>query len=173
VNVLITATSQADPTKTVGAIASLAPDPTVISMVGPVNPNSGAGASQLFRFNATPISGNLVWIYMLFNTLLSPAEGCEVYFDPTVNTMYLLNDDATNWVGSAVPGTPGAILANSRCSIDAGNSSVQTSGASMSVGLSVTFSAAWSGAQPYIFMAAADSSGNQVDWPILGSWSIP
>lgn len=167
----ITATSQANPNNATSAVVSLAPDPTVISMVGPVNPSSGSGVSQLFRFDARPVGGNLIEMAILFNTTLSDTNGCLVTFDPTTNWLYLRSDNALSWQ-AAQPGTP-AFLVNSRCSIDVGNSSVQPSGTGLSLNLSMTFFSAWSGTQPYIFMSATDSDLNSVYYTIVGFWSIP
>jgi len=31
----------------------------------------------------------------------------------------------------------------------------------------------WSGTLLYVWMAAADAEGNEVDWPVLGTWNVP
>jgi len=175
--VTVTATSQADPTRKASAVVTLTQDPTQISMVGPVTPSSGSGRSQLFQFDAQPLSGSLTWVQVLFNDSVSPAAACLVYFDPSSGSIFLSGDDSTaaanTWIGSAVLGAPGAVLSNSQCAVDAGNSYATTAGNTTSLNLSITFAAPWYGTSKMIFMAAADSAGNQASWPFVGSWDIP
>jgi hypothetical protein len=107
---------------------------------------------------------------MLFNTTLSDINGCLVTFDTAINTLYLYGDNGLSYQ-SAQLDTP-AVLVNSRCSIDVGNSSVEPSGTGLSLSVSVTFFPTWSGTQPYIFIAA-QGSDTYADYTIVGFWSIP
>ena len=177
ITVGVQARSVADTTKFAEVSFTVSPDPSSQQMVGPVNPNNGSGSSQLFSFNATPASGSLQWVQTMFSSSLSPTNACLVWFDPSSNVILLSADNSTSsnntWVQPpALLGTPGT-LSNSQCSIDVANSSVQTNGAGVSVNLSITFNSAWSGTLQYIFMAARDSGGNEVDWPIVGTWNVP
>ncbi len=173
---LVSATSQADPTKVATATVTVSPGTTDEAMVGPVSPDSGSGRTQLFRFDARARSGELVWVQMLLNQTLSPTFACLVYYDPPSDLIFLSSDDSqpsyNTWVGSAVLGTPGASLSNSQCTIDVANSSVEKSGASVSIRLSITFADTWSGTK-YIYMAAEDSGGERDEWRYLGYWVVP
>ena len=145
-------------------------------MVGPVNPNSGSQNPQLFSFTATPITGALSWVQMLFNSTLSPTNACLVYYDPGSNSILLSQDGSTAndnlWTQPAALQTA-VQLSNSQCSIDVGNSFTQPAGTGVSINLSITFKAPWSGTQQYIFMAAQDAGNDEVQWPIVGTWIIP
>jgi hypothetical protein len=179
----ITVGVQAASTANAAAVAetsfTVSPSSSGQQMVGPVTPNGGTGNKQLFSFQATPVSGSLAWVQMLFGESLSPTSACLVYYDPPSQTIRLSANDSTasynDWVNQPVVlGTPSTVIANSQCSVDVGNSSVTgSSSTGLHVNLSVTFLGPWQGSLQYIFMAAEDSAGNQTDWPIVGTWNIP
>lgn len=174
--VTVVATSAADPTKVASAAITLSPTATRTEMAGPVNPDNGSGAAQVFRFEARAMSGSLDWVQFLLNTTLSPTGGCLVYFDPPSNQVFLSGDDsqasANTWVGSTVLGAGGTTVSNSQCTIDGANSSADVTATAAAVNLSVTFQAGWSGNKA-IYMSAGDSGGNVAQWPYLGYWIVP
>jgi hypothetical protein len=138
-----------------------------------MNPASGSGFSQTFSFSANPVSGSLAWVQIDFNTVLQRAQSCLVLYDGSSGQIFLASDDAQSWY-AATPGTPGApAIGNSQCTIDVAGSSVQSAGSGITHTLPISFSTAWSGRQQYVWMAAADTDDNEVDWPIVGTWNIP
>jgi hypothetical protein len=184
--VSVRATSQADPTKTASATATVNPDTTSITMLGPVSPNSGSGNPQLFRFDAQPRTGSLVWVQVLLNSTLSPANACLVYYAPDTDEIFLSRDDsqpfyntwtdpATLYVGDGPPTQPVApplSLSNSQCMIDVTKSWVAKPASGVQINLSIQFATGWSGTKS-IYMAAEDSGGDRVEWPYMGYWTVP
>ena len=155
------------------ATVTVAPDPTGVQMVGPVSPAGGSGRSQTFQFTAQPVSGSLEWTEIVFNTTLNPVAACEMYYDPGTGDIGLFSDDASVWYW-ATPGAAGATVSNHQCTVDAAHGSVQTTaGGGVRISMPVTFSNVWSGTLLYVWMAAADAEGNEVDWPVLGTWNVP
>jgi hypothetical protein len=175
--VTIQAQSQADTSKVATATVTLTPSAPSPDMVGPVNPASGGGQSQLFRFEANARSGNLEWVQFLVHSQLSALNACLVYYVPDGNLILLSKDDPSpyqnDWTEAPVAlGTPGKTIQNSQCSIDVANSSASGSASSVAVQLSITFKPAFSGTK-FIFMNAADAAGYEPYWPYLGYWNVP
>ena len=172
----VRATSLADPTKSAAATIVISPDPTVVPMVGPVNPDSGAGSAQLFQFTAHPRSGELEWVQIVINGGVSATNACYIaYYPGTIDQIALSGDDSTGenntWAGIQTLGQPGT-LSNSQCTINVGASSAVKTGTAVQINLSITFKPAFHGTQQ-IFMAAQDAGGNLVAWPYVGYWVIP
>ena len=175
-SVTVQAASVADPSKVASATVTLSPTATQTDMVGPVNPDNGNGGAQIFRFEARARSGVLDWAQFLMNATLNPTNACLVYFDPPSNQVFLSGDDSlpqsNTWVGSTVLGPGGTTISNSQCSVNGANSSSETTAASATVNLSITFLPGWSGYKA-IYMSASDSAGNIAQWPYLGYWIVP
>jgi hypothetical protein len=175
---MVRATSIADPTKSATATVVVNPDPTLVPMVGPVTPDSGSGASQLFQFQARPRAGELNWAAIVINDSLNANHGCFIDYRPLEGDIIMLSsDDATNenwsWVsgGPKALGEPGS-LSNSQCTINTGASSVTRNGTALQINLSISFKPAFTGTRQ-IFMAAQDTGGNLVAWPYIGYWVVP
>jgi hypothetical protein len=111
-----------------------------------------------------------VWVWFTSNFNMSSATNtCLAYYATATNQMFLLNDAGTLW-SSASGGSP-VTLSNSQCSINVGAMSVTAPGVNLIMGLPVTFSAAYAGAQS-IYMYAEGSTAKSV-WQVMGTWTVP
>jgi hypothetical protein len=138
-----------------------------------VVPNAGAGTSPTFSYLVSDQNGatDLTQVWMeISTTLSSAANSCFVLYDVTPNTLYLLNDAATAWLGPVTPGAAGS-LQGSQCVLNAASSSVSLSGNNVTVNISVTFKKpAFSG--PKNLYAYANNATFDTGWQLTGSWTV-
>ncbi len=151
--------------------ASLALPAAAAPTADSVTPNSGSGLTQNFTFKFSNPTGyaNLGVVYTLINGGLSAAGGCIPYYVPASNSIYLFNDAGNAVTGPLIVGTGGA-LSNSQCSIDAGQSSANGSGNTLTLTLAITFNSSFKGTQTIFGYAADNASGNS-GWQTLGTWT--
>ena len=156
---------------------SVFPPPPPPPATGPsavsVMPGSGSGFTQTFALEYSDTSGasSLASVWVAFNaTANNPApSSCAVYYNRSINALYLENDTATGSSG-AVLGSYRA-LQNSQCTVNPATSTVTLNGTSLILNLAVTFSSAFSGAQN-IYLRAVDSVGSNTGWQSLGTWMV-
>jgi sugar lactone lactonase YvrE len=143
--------------------------PTVDS----VTPNSGAGTSQNFVFKYSSLSGytHLTQVFGLINGSLNGVNGCQFYYSPGSNSLFLYNDATSATVGPLTPGSAGT-LQNSQCTISGSGSTVTGSGPTLTVTLAITFSQSFGGAQN-IYGFAFDTAGLNSGWQNIGTWTNP
>jgi hypothetical protein len=150
------------------------PSTAAVPTANSVTPSSGSTASQTFALqyfdSAGATSLQSVWTY--FNaTLANPASNsCLLYYNVAANQINLLQNSGTAWLAA----TPGAAttLQNSQCSLNVAETSVLLSGNTLTLNLAMTFAPAYAGAKN-IYMYAADMSGSNSGWQLLGSWTVP
>ena len=93
--------------------------PTTVFYPVSVNPPQGNGPSTTFKVayydqhGATAISQ--IFFFVMSKALGTAAHSCLVEYDQPSNSLYLMNDAGTAWVGPSVLGT-GGTLSNSQCS---------------------------------------------------------
>jgi hypothetical protein len=138
-----------------------------------VTPSSGSGISQTFSFVYSDPNGytDLSWMQMLINSNLTGLAACYPHYDRPSNSMMLLNDAATGWLGSVTLGTANT-LQNSQCSVNAQISSASGAGNNLTVNLAIVFNTGFSGAKN-IYMQAVDTGGMQTGWQQRGTWTVP
>jgi hypothetical protein len=139
-----------------------------------VTPSSGSLASQSFTLQYSDTSGaaslQTVWVY-INTTLASPASNaCLLYYNLAANVINLAQDSGTTWVTST-PGTA-TTLQNSQCSLNVAGTMVTRNGNTLTLTLPITFAAGFAGAKN-TYMYAADVSGTNSGWQLLGSWTVP
>jgi hypothetical protein len=138
-----------------------------------VTPSSGNGASQTFSlvYSSPKGYGDLPWAQVNINSTLSPTRACYLHYDRGSNRVWLLNDDASAFLGPAILGTSGA-LTNSQCSVNAAASSATASGNTLTVNLALGFWSAFAGAKT-IYMLTQDTAGLSIGWQPKGTWTVP
>src|SRR5205085_8703388 len=106
---------------------------------GPLTPASGSGASRTFSAPFTNPGGAAAFTsaYILINSGFNAVNSCYVQYLPASNTLYLLNDAATGWLGPITPGT--GTLQNSQCTLNGSGSSVTSVGNTLTVTSVLTF----------------------------------
>jgi hypothetical protein len=114
-----------------------------------VSPASGAGLQQTFTLHYSDGAGatdlSSVWIW--FNASTSTTVGsCLAYYSRPSNTLYVINDAGTAWSSTSVGSS--VTLSNSQCSVNAASTSVSSAGTDLVLTLPVTFTSAFSGANP-------------------------
>jgi hypothetical protein len=136
-----------------------------------VTPSSGSGSSQNFAlsFSDTAGASSLQQVYAIFSSTLSSTSSCELFYQPGINQLGLLNDAATAWMVA----TPGAstTLQNSQCALNVAATTKTLNGNSLTVNLALTFAASYTGAKN-VYLWAGDGSGSKTGWQQLGTWTV-
>ncbi len=136
-----------------------------------VSPASGGGSTQTFTFSFRDANGgsDVSRTRIMFQHGIVNANACSVLYDHAANSVYLLNDAGTGWLGPSAPGSSGS-LANSQCSLALASTTSSYSGATRTVVLPLTFASAFTGIRT-IYVAAADVAGSGTNWIPLGRWT--
>jgi hypothetical protein len=141
-----------------------------------VSPSAGSGSTQLFTFTFAGISAlqNPV-VNVLINSVLDGRHACYVAFVPGNagfgGSLFLVDDagdSAGPYSGLVLPGNGSA--SNSQCAISAAGSFANTSGGGLTLGLAITFTAAFAG-DKVVYLAAHDATST-TGWLPLGTWSV-
>lgn len=142
-----------------------------LSVLG-MTPNAGRGG--LFRFDFESIAGaaDIARTQMLFAGSRGNAGACLIYYTREQNTVMLLDDGGTAWMGPVVLGSSG-MLQNSQCMVYAAGSSSAASGNRLSVALQLSFSPAFSGAHPVSAEAYSSSFLASTGYVPTGTWTVP
>lgn len=128
-----------------------------------VSPASGSGMTQTFTFTAADPQ-NVSNMNALFNTAVSGAGACWMYFDGSY--LSLADDSASNW-SSAGQGTA---LQNSQCTVTLGSHS-SAGGSSMNFAVAIVFKSAFAGART-IYMRDTDGAQNDSGYQQTGTWTV-
>jgi hypothetical protein len=139
------------------------------------SPASGSGNGGNFTFAFSDSAGyqNLHVVDILINSALDGRHACYIAFVPASNSLYLVDDggDAGGpYQGTNLPGV--GSISNSQCSVNAGTSSVSTSGNTLTLTLSINFQPAFSGNKIF-YLSAQDVSNGSSGWQALGTWGVP
>ena len=80
------------------------------------SPASGSGSSQTFQFTYRDANGyeEMAWVFALFHTQLTQAGGCYIQYNHAQNTLRLMDDAASAWLGPVNIGSP-VVLQNGQC----------------------------------------------------------
>ena len=135
-----------------------------------VTPNTGSGLSQTFSFQFFDPNGasDLTTVSGLFNAALSTAAGCSVTYNRAQNALWLLTDAGAAPGRTLTPGT--GSQQNSQCVLNGAASSVSMAGTVLTLNVSLTFQAGFSGAKN-TYLQASSPSGTS-NWQNLGSWTV-
>ena len=137
-------------------------------------PPSGGGASQTFTFQFSDPSGyqNLGVVNVLLNNFLDGRHACYLAYSVPSATLYLVDDagDAGGpYAGSLALGNSAAIQ-NSQCIVSL--VSATGTGPTLTLKLSITFSASFGGNR-ITYVAARDQAAGNSNWQPLGVWQVP
>jgi len=140
---------------------------------GPVTPNAGAGASQLFSVQYSDALGatDLAYAYLKFDTTsLGATHSCMVRYDRAAATLSL-RDDTGVWQ-TPTPFAMGGTQQNTYCRVDFSGSSASMSGQTLTLNVKISFKVAYDGTKN-IYAYASTNSGAITDWQQIGTWTIP
>jgi hypothetical protein len=139
-----------------------------------VTPSSGSGPSQTFTLQYSDTAGaaslSTAWIWINASLANSAANSCLIYYNRPADTLYLLNDGATQWYQVVL--SLGGALQNSRCSVNVGGATVSINGNAFTLKLPMTFYSAFSGSKN-IYMWVSDAGGTNSGWQTKGAWTVP
>src|SRR5436853_895645 len=85
------------------------------------------------------------------------------------NSVYLMNDTGTQWLGGQAAGTAGATVQNSQCQLNIGATTVAGSGNTLTIGFAIAFLPAFVGPQG-VFEYVSDLGGQNSGWQVVGNW---
>jgi len=146
----------------------VASPPTIVSL----SPNSGAGSSVTYQavYSDPNGAGDLSELLLQVNTVQSSANACYVYYQPQGNHLYLANNAGSAWMTPALtPGVAG-MASNSQCTLNAGSSSVSSSGNNLKLNVTLGFSGTFVGAKN-VYLYSAGFSGKNSGWVKEGTWT--
>ena len=135
-----------------------------------VTPSSGSGPGGVFSYTISDPNGfeDIKWYYVRFNVDLAQADSCYVWYSPFADQLFLRDDAGGSWLGPLTPGSPGT-LENSRCSLNAGNSSTVKAGASVTLNLDLQFHQ--SGPKT-TWLRGTDTALQSSGWVPVGTWTV-
>jgi len=136
-----------------------------------LTPGSGSGGSQTFSFAYADPRGYAAMstVSVVINSALSGNASCYILYYPSINTLYLANDNASAWLGPVTLGQATNVQ-NSQCTVSGVSSSATGSGTNLTLNLALTFPHAFAGSKN-IYMEAYD--GQDSGWVQMGTWTVP
>jgi hypothetical protein len=136
-----------------------------------VTPNNGNSSAQTLAFTFSDANGtaDIESIQIDIAATLVVSRACYFYYAPASNGLYLAND-AGAWQGFVTVGVAGT-MQNSQCAVNAGASSVTTSGNNLILNLALSVKPAFAGSKN-IYMEAQNVTLNS-GWVTRGVWIVP
>ena len=137
-----------------------------------VTPSAGTGFTQTFAFAYSDPYGytDLNWVEMHFGPQLVANNVCYAQYTRSTNTIQLVNDAGTGYVGSGGTLGSAATLSNSQCTLNLASASAAGSGNSFTVNLSITFNGTFT-SPTNISMGAVNAASVFSGWQQMGSWT--
>ncbi|HLK21289.1 MAG TPA: hypothetical protein VKT81_20200, partial [Bryobacteraceae bacterium] len=153
-----------------GLLSSSNPPPASLPEPVSVSPSSGSGGSGTFAFTFTDPAGaaDIVSANIEINAMVSNTNSCNFVYTQSTNSITLADNSGTPQAPLTI-GSAGTSQ-NSQCSIDAGASSVSSSGNLLTLTLAVTFTPAFDGAK--FTIAEVQNASRNSGWAALGSWTV-
>ncbi|MGQ9518632.1 MAG: S8 family serine peptidase [Candidatus Fervidibacter sp.] len=136
--------------------------------LSPANASSPVGTLQTFTATYRDSNGYEDIAYAsirIGNSLLAAA------YLPSINRLYLLNDEGNRWIGGYPPGSPNAIR-NRQGLLDCQSTTVSISGDTFTVNWSFIPDGSWAGTTQKVYLLAEDKSGERVGWEQKGTWAV-
>ncbi len=139
-----------------------------------VTPNAGSGTAQTFAAQFGDHLGandlRTTWVWFAASATATAAQSCLIFYDRAAGSISVLNDAGTAWQTAAL-GQP-LTLQNGQCALDAGASSVDLSGNTLTLHAAMTFRGAYAGTTQGIHLFAAGNGGTS-GWQQRGTYTIP
>jgi hypothetical protein len=142
--------------------------PVVVSST----PSSGNGTAQTFAFLFSEQDGYATIDEVRFDIYSnSSSPDCNGYYSRAVNSLYLMNDAHTQWLGPLTLGGSGTVQ-NSMCAISSAGSSVAGVGTQLTINLAFTFQPAFTGTKYISLFASAASGALTSSWASVATWTV-
>jgi Pro-kumamolisin, activation domain len=138
-----------------------------------VSPASGSGLTQNFTFTFTDAAGtsDIRQGHMLITGNGTGNHACYLMYQAANNALYLMSDGGTSFTEPVTPGGTGT-LSNSQCAVPASGISVSTSGNTLTVTGTATFTSAFAGSKTTM-MNMYNNVGVAAGWTTVGAWTVP
>ncbi len=134
-----------------------------------ITPSSGSAVTQTFTIAYT--STNQAQEHLLFNTTLTGNGACYFLYNRAQNSLSIANDQGSAVLESATPGSS-ATLANDQCSAPASSFTASSSGNTLTLSITITFSPSFVGAKN-VYGNIVNGSGVAGNWEQIGTWTVP
>jgi hypothetical protein len=149
--------------------------PSITTMVtaDSVAPDHGNGNAQpfLLQYSNTAGAGDFVYAWVWFSESFGAAAGsCMIYYEPSADTIYLLNDAGTTRMRAAM--ASGVMLQNGQCGIDVSAATVTIGADTLTLNIPMTFTPAFAGVKN-VYMYGAGAGGTSSGWQSRGVWTVP
>ncbi len=147
-----------------------------VTGVSPARGAAPAGATRPFQLTLTDSigTGDFGIVNVLVNHFLDARRACYLAYQPSNNTLYLVNDagDAGGpFVSMVLNGSSGSIE-NSQCAVLGTASGVAFQPYILTLTLNITFKGAFMGNR-VVYVAGRDvAGGGNSDWQAVGTWSV-
>jgi len=131
-----------------------------------------AGLSQAFSLQVSDSHGysDVTGIQFLVSPMtVNAGNSCYVKYDAGGNLLYLVSDDNTSSGTGIVPGTSGATLSNSQCSVNVANAMAPSGSNSYTLTVPVTFFPGLEG-NNVVFAAAQGALAGNTQWLPVSVW---
>lgn len=151
---------------------TIGPAPATVTTVS-ATPSTGSGYSKTFSLVYSDSLGaaDLSSVWARFSaTSTGPVGTCMIQYAPAARMLSLLDDGGTSW-DSAELGR--GTLENSQCSIGLGASTSSSSGNNLTLNVSMTFKAEYSGTKNVYLHAISGGGSTSGAWQQRGTWTVP
>jgi len=115
-------------------------------------------------------SKDLGVVNTLIDNFLDGRQACCLAYSRPFNVIYFASDAGGGLSAGLEPGGSGS-ASNSQCTVNASSSSVSASGNTHTLGMNLSFTAAFKG-NLVVYLAAGDSTGATSGWQALGTMTL-
>jgi hypothetical protein len=138
-----------------------------------VSPSSGSTTNATLTAVYSDTAGytSLGYVHLLINSGVVASNACYVAYQRSGNTLILLNDAGSGWLGPITAGSAGT-LQNSQCVLNGIGSSATGSGDSLNFTASLSFKSSFAGSKT-VFLYADGAGGIISGWQSRGTWTVP
>ncbi len=146
--------------------------PTV-SSVSPSTGSQYAGTPQVFStvYSDSNEAEDIFAVYIALRSDLTALDNAiAIGYDRINNNLYILNDDATAWLGPCTPGTS-STLSNSQGTLNCAQTTVSLSGNNLTINWNITPTGSFAGTLN-IYLLAVDALGLDSGIIQKGPWTI-
>lgn len=139
--------------------------------LSPTNAINAPGTLRVFTANYRDPDGadDLLRVYWRAN--YSGTPGLTAQYNVQTNRLYLLNDDATAYIGGFAPGSAN-VITTSRGQLDCAQTLVTQNGTTLTVNWALKSSTDLAGQNLNVALLSVDTFKLQDGWDILGMWTI-
>jgi hypothetical protein len=132
--------------------------------VSPFNGSGAPGTQQSITVTASDPGGwqNVYHLDLVINSVASGTNACFLVYYPSVNSIYLMNDNVSGWAGNVDLNNHTGSASSSHCTIYGSGSSVSSQGGALSLTFNVSFT--FTGGTLYYWEQLIENGGASSGW---------